>query len=459
MSVQPVDVATARAPLGATEPARVRAPHWRIAGRLRARQFFAIVLLFWSYVTVSAVLYAYSMGSTLAAFTQEAVFAPWQSRVLQHVLLLPLLLVCYAASLRLDWKPLWWKLPLQAALGLGFALLARPAILVSQTLLSDKAVSRGQWDDPLTLAFWLSPKMFTQWIASFTDFFLKYGFGLALLTGFLIYKRYRDTQMRVTVLERQWTSARLAALRMQLSPHTLFNLLHTIRGNIAWDPPTAQSMVVQLADLLRRLLTAGEREWSRLADEMQFVQLYLELQQKRFSDRLTIELPEAGALPQVWVPSLILQPLVENAVVHGLAGHDGPVRIRVLVDERSDATHSMVRIAVTNDVAPGRALGREGIGLRNVRERLAVQLGRHARLQAGPMAATPGAGAGKFDQAGSGATWRSEILLPALRELPATARRETGSGVGASAGESAGAHDGAGSGANTGAGVAGAPGR
>ncbi len=134
-------------------------PVGEFAGRLRARQFFAIVLLFWSYVTVSAVLYAYSMGSTLAAFTQEAVFAPWQSRVLQHVLLLPLLLVCYAASLRLDWKPLWWKLPLQAALGLGFALLARPAILVSQTLLSDKAVSRGQWDDPLTLAFEISGRL------------------------------------------------------------------------------------------------------------------------------------------------------------------------------------------------------------------------------------------------------------------------------------------------------------
>ena len=74
------------------------------------------------------------------------------------------------------------------------------------------------------------------------------------------------------------------------------------------------------------------------------------------------------------VPSPILQPLVENAVVHGPAGHDGPVRIRVLVDERSDATQSMVRIAVTNDVAPA-ALGREGIGLRNVRERLAVQPG------------------------------------------------------------------------------------
>ena len=76
------------------------------------------------------------------------------------------------------------------------------------------------------------------------------------------------------MLERQWTSARFRGPAHAASPHTLFNLLHTIRGNIARDPPTAQSMVVQLADLLCRLLTAGEREWSRLADEMQFVQLY-----------------------------------------------------------------------------------------------------------------------------------------------------------------------------------------
>ncbi len=76
---------------------------------------------------------------------------------------------------------------------------------------------------------------------------------------------------------------------MQLSPHTLFNLLHTIRGYIEWDPKGAQSMVVQLADLLRRLLNAGERDFSKLSDELQFVRLYLELQQRRFADR-----PERG---------------------------------------------------------------------------------------------------------------------------------------------------------------------
>jgi len=403
-----MDVASTVA-IGAAEASPRR--HWRIAGALEPWQFFGIVLVFWAYVTASAVLYAYSMGTTLAAFTTEAVFAPWRSRVLQHALLFPVLLGCYCLSLRLDWKPLWWKLPVQVLMGLGFALLARPAILWAEVILMGHKPGDEEWDAPTAMSFWLSEKMFTQWIASFTDFLIKYGFGLALLTGFVLYKRFRDTQSRIALLERQWASARLAALRMQLSPHTLFNLLHTIRGNIAWDPPTAQAMVVQLADLLRRLLAAGEREWARLADEMQFVQLYLELQQKRFPDRLTIELPPPDALPLIWVPSLVLQPLVENAVVHGLAGHDGPVSIRVTCDARdSDAAGPVVVLGVENDAAPGRAASREGIGLRNVRERLEVQLGRGARLRAGP----------EPDGAGTGAArWRSEIVLPALRELPA----------------------------------------
>src|SRR5205814_2024986 len=92
---------------------------------------------------------------------------------------------------------------------------------------------------------------------------------------------------------------------------------------------TAQAMVVQLGDLLRRLLIAGERDFSRLTDELHFVRLYLSLQQKRFADRLTVHVPEASGIVPAWVPSLILQPLVENAVVHGLGGHDGPVTVRV----------------------------------------------------------------------------------------------------------------------------------
>jgi hypothetical protein len=147
-------------------------------------------------------------------------------------------------------------------------------------------------------AAFVSGPVIPLWLASVTSFFLTYGFGLALVAGFDFYRRLRDAQLHTAALERSLNAAHLAALRMQLSPHTLFNLLHTIRGQIDWDPVAAQSMVVQLADLLRRLLKAGERELSRLCDELQFVRLYLDLQQKRFSDRLTVRVPAQDTLPR-----------------------------------------------------------------------------------------------------------------------------------------------------------------
>jgi LytS/YehU family sensor histidine kinase len=237
------------------------------------------------------------------------------------------------------------------------------------------------------------------WIASATNFLVTYGFGLALITGSAFYQRLRDSQLRSAALERALTQAHLAALRMQLSPHTLFNLLHTIRGQITWDPPAAQAMVVQLSDLLRRLLSAGEREFSRLADELQFVALYLELQQKRFADRLTIAMPAREELPLTWVPSLILQPLVENAVVHGLAGHEGAVTIRVT----AEVSGEVLTLRVLNSIAPGRGSGLAGIGLANVRERLAVQFGERASFEAGPA---------------DGDVWLAQIRMPLLRDGP-----------------------------------------
>src|SRR6202035_351439 len=190
--------------------------------------------------------------------------------------------------------------------------------------------------DHITSPFYSDPFFLSLWVASFVSFLPTYGFGLALVTGLALYTRFRHSELHVAAIEREWSAARLAALRMQLSPHTLFNLLHTIRGYIEWDPKGAQAMVVQLADLLRRLLNAGEQDFSSLGDELQFVRLYLELQQRRFADRLSVLLPAAAEVPAVWVPSLILQPLVENAVVHGLAGHQGAVTVRITVSLEQD---------------------------------------------------------------------------------------------------------------------------
>src|SRR6202030_2698699 len=246
----------------------------------------------------------------------------------------------------------------------------------------------------------------TLWLASFVSFLPAYGFGLALVTGLALYTRFRNSELRLAALEREWSTARLAALRMQLSPHTLFNLLHTIRSHIEWDPKGAQSMVVQLADLLRRLLNAGERDFSKLNDELQFVRLYLELQQRRFSARLTVVLPLGQEVPAVWVPSLILQPLVENAVVHGLADHSGSVR----VDVTYDLAPERLQLQVVNSTVSSDART-EGLGLRNVRERLAVQFGERAVLTSGPV---------------DSSTWQATLTLPVLREWRAGAAAAIG---------------------------------
>jgi hypothetical protein len=368
----------------------------RFAGGLTRLQFLGITCLFWVYVTLSNILYAYSMRTGMARLTNVSFFSAWDARLLQHVMLLPVLMVSFWASLRIQWRPLLLTLPLQLILGVVFAALAYPAIIVAQMTLGapdwvDHAMSHVS--EP-----WMDPFFLSLWMASFVSFLPTYGFGLALITGLALYTRFRNSELRLAALEREWSSARLAALRMQLSPHTLFNLLHTIRGHIEWDPKGAQAMVVQLADLLRRLLNAGEHDFSKLGDELQFVRLYLELQQRRFADRLTVIFPPGPEIPAVWVPSLILQPLVENAVVHGLAGHQGPVTVRIAARMAQD----VLTLSVFNTTAPDQLPGEPGIGLNNVRERLAVQFEGRAGLSA----------------SGAGGEWCSEITMPAIHQSP-----------------------------------------
>jgi Histidine kinase len=406
MSVSPLErVSPASAALGRQESATTaegaRAAHGGF------RPLLGLLTAFWIYVALSNVMYAANMQASLSVQNIHHVFANWDARVVQHVLLYPLFILSMRGSLRTGWQPLWRALPLQLLCALGFAVLAAPALMLGEYLtgmahgdqmMHDSMQKEwGSWSGFLTHEVPI-------WLASITSFLVTYGFGLALVTGFAFYQRLRDSQLRSAALERALTQAHLAALRMQLSPHTLFNLLHTIRGQITWDPPAAQAMVVQLGDLLRRLLSAGEREFSRLADELQFVTLYLELQQRRFADRVTIRVPLREDVARAWVPSLILQPLVENAVVHGLAGHEGPVSIRV----EAYVSGERLVLRVLNTIAPGKAAGLAGIGLSNVRERLEVQFGADATFTAGPA---------------DDELWLAEIHMPLLRDGPGAPAR------------------------------------
>jgi hypothetical protein len=367
----------------------------RMASRIRPP--FLIVTAFWAYVAASNVLYAHSMQQSLTALHVADFFAGWEPRLLQHLVLYPVLLGAVWASLRIGWQPLRRCLPVQLLMGAAFAAAASPALWLGMWLVSDSWHRDETWASAAGVMHSMPGSEVPIWLASATTFLLTYAAALALVSGFDFYRRLRDSQIRAAALERALTSAHLASLRLQLSPHSLFNLLHTIRGQIEWDPAAARTMIVQLGDLLRRLLNAGEREYSRLSDEMQFVRLYLELQQRRFADRLTVDIPPPAALPSAWVPSLILQPLVENAVVHGLAGHQGPVVVRV----SAMSSRGTLILRVTNTVAAERASGNGGIGLRNVRDRLAIQFGERA----------------SFNAARDGREWIAEIHMPLLTDV------------------------------------------
>ncbi|MEZ5500090.1 MAG: histidine kinase [Steroidobacteraceae bacterium] len=362
-----------------------------------------ITTIYWLYAGVSAVLYVYGLNESVMAVATERVFATWDARLLQYLLLLPALIGCYWLSLRIGWRPLWRRLPLQLLLGLGFTLLARPALLIA-TMLCDLDKLAAMFAEEALHGHasrfdMLRSYLLTSGLSTMADFLVRYGFGLALVTAAAIYKNYRDIEVHMQALQRQWSSARLSALRMQLSPHALFNLLHVIRGQISWDPPAAQRMVVQLGDMLRRLLRAGEQEFCRLQDEVEFARVYLALQQQRFVDRLTFELPTTEELPDAWVPSLILQPLIENAVTHGLAGHSGPNRVSLEAIAEGDR----LQLRVCNDIAESPRISEERIGTSNTRERLAVHFGERGQLMSG---------------ASGDHRWCATIDMPMLRDLP-----------------------------------------
>jgi Histidine kinase len=358
---------------------------------LSRRGVLTLAGLFWGWVTVTDIAYHEAMRIELAEQTHVMLFFPWEYRLLQHVLMLPVLLACYAVAARIGWRPAWRRVPQQLALAVGFSLLMYVMMLAGGHFLH---ALFGAQPDPFST---LTKSDWAMWAASGGMHLLAYGFGLALMTVLAVQRSYHQLQLRNSELQRDWAGARLAALRTQLSPHTLFNMLHTIQARISGEPEVAEKLIASLGDLLRGLLQAGEQDFTQLRDELEFAKLYLGLQSGRFADRLTVHVQDSANVPAVWVPSLILQPLVENAVVHGLADHSGPVRIEVTCD--LSAEH--LRLRVVNSRGLGSAPGIGGFGLRNIRERLAVQFGGRAALASGPSDA---------------ATWVATLTLPVLRE-------------------------------------------
>jgi signal transduction histidine kinase len=185
----------------------------------------------------------------------------------------------------------------------------------------------------------------------------------------------RDLQLQIAARE-----AELRALRAQVDPHFLFNSLNAVSGLIGSDPDRAREMVQRLADFLRSSLTLGAVPWIELERELALVKSYLEIEQVRFGERLRVRVDMDSGLGPVPVPPLLLQPLVENAVRHGIATCLEGGTIEVEATRRGD----LVWLTVTNPRDGESTRRGTGFGLDIVRRRLSGAFGTRGALAVEP---------------------------------------------------------------------------
>jgi signal transduction histidine kinase len=222
---------------------------------------------------------------------------------------------------------------------------------------------------------------------------LRGGFPWALLVycllvgGWWAYRshhRVADAELRMERLERNYAEARLNALRQQLDPHFLFNALNTISAQLETEPRRARRMIEHLGDLLRLSLDPDSRSEVSLATELAFLDHYLAIQKIRFADTLAVTLDIPAEARGAAVPSLFLQPLVENAIRHGVSRRAGGGAVTVTARRDGDC----LTIAVADDgvgLPPGWDLERQtGLGLLLTRERIAgIHTGGASRFEIG----------------------------------------------------------------------------
>jgi hypothetical protein len=326
--------------------------------------------------------------------------------VVQALLLWPIaVLGCYL-TIRV-WRRQGFPRAGMMALGstLLFGLLARPAYAVGSLLNAANEQSR-QWLAAFYTPAALRADVLYPWISNTVEYGVLYLSCVALMVGYFSFLGLANERRLRNQLELEAGQARLRTLRAQLNPHFLFNSLNSI-VSLSDGQPAAQLLVTQLSDLLRRTLRASEQEEQELFEELTYAEEYLEIEQTRQPSRVDWRINVDAGCARAAVPSLMLIPLVENAVTHGLRGG---VRA-VVIDINVWRTRSEIFVQVGNTCsisAPPRDAARQGLGLRNVQQRLDMLFGRDATFRAGRT------GDGRFEV---------QISLP-LRTLRTAAFRE-----------------------------------
>lgn len=221
-------------------------------------------------------------------------------------------------------------------------------------------------------------------LSSFAWWSLVYWSFLVASYAFHFYERYQEGVLRASQLEAQLAQAELQALKMQLHPHFLFNTLHSISALMHEDVEAADKMVARLGEFLRMTLRNSGASEITLEEEIKFLECYLDIEKIRFEDRLSVHFDIDPSVLTARVPNLITQPIVENAIRHGIAAQTGPAKLAIRAHRRN---HTLLLEVEDNgpglrQTANGSIEGDGGgLGLRNTRGRLEKFYGGTHRLR------------------------------------------------------------------------------
>ena len=230
-------------------------------------------------------------------------------------------------------------------------------------------------DEPVTFAEVFRPLL----VKTYPFNLLVYGVIITISHALEYYRKYHERTVHALELEKHLTEARLQALLRQLQPHFLFNTLNGIASLMHSDVHAADKMLVRLSELLRLTMHHPGQPLTKLHEEIAFIEKYLEIERIRFRDRLTVEIKVAPDTLELDVPSLIIQPLVENAIRHGIEPQARPGRITV--EARREGATLVLLVRDNGGGQPPGGFTREGIGLANTRGRLRELYGDRHRFE------------------------------------------------------------------------------
>lgn len=271
----------------------------------------------------------------------------------------------------LDRSGWWWKLAAHAIYGPIYAWIVFETLAWIIGLLQEPGQGGPEVEQ---LRMWIIFGSLTVYVAQF-----------AIYHTIRSIQRLRLQQEQASTLEALARESELTALKAQINPHFLFNTLNSISATIRQDPEEARAMIAQLARLLRYALESTEEDFVPLEEELSFARSYLALASKRFGDRLEVEFDVDPESRDTNLPPMVLQPLVENAIRHGIGGSETGGTVRICTTRQDD--HTEIRIEDTGSGIQDEDWDRvmeKGIGLKNTHDRLRTLYGEENGLEIEP---------------------------------------------------------------------------